>query len=145
MVVVANRRGAGEALALVVLDELVVGETLLVHRRALLVQLRLRVLAGRLLLGDACTLRGLLCPLLAQIGLLVVLVDDLVAALLQLALTLTKPLALAHLGQCDQQPDDEQRDDDDGDDDDADVHLNLLFRLPGAIPVFEGSRICPSV
>ena len=57
--VVAHRRGAREAVALVVLDQLVVGHAALMQARALLVELGLGALGLGLALGDAGALLGL--------------------------------------------------------------------------------------
>ena len=66
-------RRAGEAVALVVVDQLVVGLAALVHAGALLVQLGLRALALGLLLGHARLALGLVGLALAALGLLAML------------------------------------------------------------------------
>lgn len=68
-------------LPLVVLDELVVGQALIVPFGALLVQLRLLALSMRLLLGDPCTLLGRTGALLANLSLLPMLGRYMPAAL----------------------------------------------------------------
>ena len=77
-----------EPVALVILDQLVVGHAALVERRALLLQLRVRALLLGLLLGDARLLLGHLGLPLALGRLLAMLAGDRLATTLQLALRL---------------------------------------------------------
>ncbi len=87
--VAAGRVGhAVEAVALVVVDQLVVGQAALVHRGALVAQVRLRALALGLLLRHARLLLGDLGTVLAVLRLGAMLVGDGGASRVQLALRL---------------------------------------------------------
>ena len=85
-VVLRPRGPAGEAIAVLAVDELVVRQSFLVQRGTLLVQLRLGAVAAGLLLGDPGAALGFVGPLLANLGLLAVLGGDLLATMVELAL-----------------------------------------------------------
>src|SRR3954452_9332749 len=119
--VVAVRVGAcaghaGEALTLVVGDQLVVGHAALVHRRALLVQAGVGTLALGLLLGHARLVLGAVGTLLALPGLGAVALGLRGAATLELAHALALSSTSAHAGDHQRQRDQNDRDDDDGND-----------------------------
>jgi hypothetical protein len=94
--VLGDGRSAAEAVALIVFDQLVVGEAVLVKLGTLLLRLRLGTLLGRLLLGDPDTLLcrvGLLADLF---GRLAVLTGRGVPALSELSLASTQAGAISH-------------------------------------------------
>ncbi len=87
LVVAGDGRCASEAIALVIGDQLVIGEPLLVQLGALLTQLGLSSLLGRLVLGDASPVIGDVGPL-GQIRRGFAMLSGLhLATLLDLALT----------------------------------------------------------
>src|SRR4051812_12972123 len=116
-VAVAHRRRAGEAVALVVVDELVIGHAALVQTGLLLMKLGLRALRLRLALGDPRALLGLRGLAVALLGLAAVLAGHVLASLRQLAFALahTSPSPHARHHESEER-DDDQSGDDDGDD-----------------------------
>jgi hypothetical protein len=83
-------------LALVILEQLVIGEAALVRARALLMEFRFRTLAACLLLRHASPLLGRLGLARARFGLTAVLFRHGLAPLLKLPLTPPHTGALAH-------------------------------------------------
>ena len=107
---------AGEALALGLVDELVVGQAALVHRRALVLHVGLGALALGGLLGHARLLLGGLRAGLALRRGLPVLGRDGLATREQLTLGLLSISSCAHAREHHEQGDDDERHHDDGDD-----------------------------
>jgi hypothetical protein len=129
--VVAGSRSAvahdrREALALVVVDELVVGHAALVHLGAFLHQAGFGALLLGCLLGHAGLLLGCLGAVLALAGGGAMLVRDRLAALHELALGLLALSRSTHPGQQHEQPDDDERHHDE-DDDQSCGHRGLPF------------------
>jgi hypothetical protein len=109
-------RGAGEAFAFVVGDELVVGETLLVQLGSLLLELCLGSFSRRFLLGHASATLGDLC-LLGSLGRrLTMLAHNILTALSQLALAGSQPSPFAGPWQQDNESDHDEDDDHNNDD-----------------------------
>src|SRR3954464_7764442 len=107
-VAVAHRRRAGEAVALVVVDELVIGHAALVQPGLLLMKLGLGALGLGLALGDPRALLGLRGVAFALLSLAPVLTGHVLAPLLELALTPADTSPGAHA----RQHESKERDDD---------------------------------
>jgi hypothetical protein len=97
-----DRRGAGELVALVLGDELVVREPALMQLGLLLAGLCGGTLALSLLLGDAGALLGHLCAALALACFLAVRGHNLFATFVESLLTASELSALTHPRQCDE-------------------------------------------
>ncbi len=114
--VILNRRGAGELLALVLADELVVSETALVQGGTFLMQVRRGAFLGGFLLRDAGPLLGDLGLLLSGAGLPSVLICDLIATLAQFAFPSLESRLLTHPRERQRKRDEDQHHYDDHDD-----------------------------
>jgi hypothetical protein len=111
----SSRGGTREIGALVVFDQLVIGEALLVQRRLLLSKLRRGALAPCLLFGHASSLLGDLGLSLAAGRLFAVLIHNALTPLIELVLPSLQTGALSHPRQEQQQRDQNDHDDNDHD------------------------------
>src|SRR5690348_3405887 len=120
--------------------QVVVGKTALRGGRALLVELGLRALAARLLLGDASPLLGRLRALHARAGLLPVLGCDRFTPLLELAPAAPLDAACAHPRECDEKCDEDDRRNYCDGDDRAGGHSRPPCSLPPKVPEARGGK-----
>jgi len=117
----------GKPLPFVFLDELVVGQTLLVYCGALLMHLRPLSLVMRFPRGDLGTLFGRIGTLLAKLGLVSVLGRDLLATLAQLTVALKHARPFTHPRECEHEAEQNDHADDGNGDDGCGRHSKYLF------------------
>ena len=116
-----------EFIIVLAVDEFVIGEAIVVHRGALLVQLRLSALAARLLFGDPGAPLGRAGALCTALGFVAMLSRGLAATLRELALTRPDAGAFPSPHERDRERGDEHDRDDDDNDHNNCRHLPLLL------------------
>jgi hypothetical protein len=131
--VVVGRRGPREALALVVGNEVAVGQTALVQFGAFLANLSLGPLPGRLLLGNPSPALGDLGALVEVVGRLTMLGGRGLAPLAQLAFASPQTSAATQTRERRGERDDNKRDDD-YDDDQTCGHSSTSLQCSSGLP-----------